>query len=204
MAYSNNWNSTNQVPERAIAEGRSAATARKIRPTTARPGASPYRPGPREQTTPAPGRRTPTCVKSMLDLFNNFTYYLNNPILGDQFHQHDDRLHDRRQRVENIDGQFAGTPTETTFGIQTRYDAIKVGTDRHLSTRLPFKRPQRQGGGREHRHLCREHRQMDRLAEDHAGMARRLSMPPPSIRSSTHTIPAMSKRSNRQPEIHGW
>ncbi len=31
-------------------------------------------------------------VKSQLDLFNNFTCFLSDPVLGDQFHQHDDRL----------------------------------------------------------------------------------------------------------------
>ncbi|MGC8074014.1 hypothetical protein ACP3W1_25985, partial [Salmonella enterica] len=31
-------------------------------------------------------------IKSELDLFNNFTYFLADPINGDQFHQHDDRV----------------------------------------------------------------------------------------------------------------
>ena len=31
-------------------------------------------------------------IQSSLDLFSNFTYFLTNPNLGDQFHQHDDRI----------------------------------------------------------------------------------------------------------------
>jgi len=35
--------------------------------------------------------------ESELDLFNDFTYFLNDPVLGDQFHQHDDRSRSRRE-----------------------------------------------------------------------------------------------------------
>ena len=66
-------------------------------------------------------------VKSELDLFNNFTYFLSNPILGDQFHQHDDRVVSGANASRTINGSFAGQPMETTFGVQTRYDAINLG-----------------------------------------------------------------------------
>jgi hypothetical protein len=31
-------------------------------------------------------------IKSSLNLWNNFTYFLSDPVNGDQFHQHDDRI----------------------------------------------------------------------------------------------------------------
>ena len=66
-------------------------------------------------------------VKSELDLFNNFTYFLSNPVLGDQFHQHDDRVMTGANASRTINGSLVGRPMETTFGIQTRYDAINLG-----------------------------------------------------------------------------
>ena len=66
-------------------------------------------------------------VKSELDLFNNFTYFLANPTLGDQFHQHDDRFLTGANAAQTVKGAVAGLPVETTFGIQTRYDDIHLG-----------------------------------------------------------------------------
>jgi hypothetical protein len=66
-------------------------------------------------------------VKSELDLFNDFTYFLTNPLQGDQFHQHDDRVVTGANASRTINGSFAGRLMETTFGIQTRYDAINLG-----------------------------------------------------------------------------
>ena len=65
-------------------------------------------------------------VKSGLDLFSNFTYFLGNPVLGDQFHQHDDRILAGANASRTLVGSFAGLPMETTFGIQTRYDDIRL------------------------------------------------------------------------------
>ena len=66
-------------------------------------------------------------VKSDLDLFNDFTYFLTNPIQGDQFHQHDDRVMSGGNASRTLNGSFAGRPMETTFGLQTRYDDIDLG-----------------------------------------------------------------------------
>jgi outer membrane receptor protein involved in Fe transport len=66
-------------------------------------------------------------VKSDLDLFNNFTYFLTNPVQGDQFHQHDSRVMTGANASRTFNGSFAGRLMETTFGVQTRYDDIDVG-----------------------------------------------------------------------------
>jgi len=66
-------------------------------------------------------------VKSSLDLFNNFTYFLSNPAAGDQFHQHDDRILSGANLSRTIKGTFGNLLTETTFGIQSRYDDISLG-----------------------------------------------------------------------------
>jgi hypothetical protein len=127
MAYSNKWNSTDQVPQRAINSGQIGLF-----------GAEDPSDGGNTSRLALSGRMAATddigswkanayVVKSELDLFNNFTYFLSNPVLGDQFHQHDDRVVTGANVSRTINGSFAGRPMETTFGIQTRYDTINLG-----------------------------------------------------------------------------
>ena len=67
-------------------------------------------------------------VKSDLALFNNFTYFLNNPIDGDQFKQSDDRLMAGGSASRTYFGTGpAGLKSETTIGVQTRFDSIHAG-----------------------------------------------------------------------------
>ena len=127
MAYSNQWNSTDQVPERAITTGqisrfgeedpsdggntsRFALSARLARSDDA-----------------GSWKVNAYVVQSSLDLFNNFTYLLTNPTEGDQFHQHDDRIVAGAKVARTLKGSLDGLPIETALGIQTRYDAINLG-----------------------------------------------------------------------------
>jgi len=66
-------------------------------------------------------------VKYELDLFNNYTWFTNGPVNGDQFHQHDDRVYGGVGASRTIEGSLFNLPTETVLGIQSRYDAIKLG-----------------------------------------------------------------------------
>ena len=45
-------------------------------------------------------------------------------MLGDQFHQHDDRVMAGANASRTLNGSLNGLPMQTTFGAQTRYDAI--------------------------------------------------------------------------------
>lgn len=124
FAYSNKWNSTDQIPQRAIpliglygsedpSDGgntnRFALSAR----AAGTDGAGSW-------------KANAYAVKSELDLFNNFTYFLDNPLLGDQFHQHDDRVMAGAAASRTLNSVLAGLPMQTTFGVQTRYDAIDL------------------------------------------------------------------------------
>ncbi|MBR1131866.1 TonB-dependent receptor [Bradyrhizobium iriomotense] len=126
MAYVNRWNSTDQVPQRALAAGllgrfgsedptdggntnRFALSARVAQSDDA-----------------GSWKANAYVVKSQLDLFNNFTYFLSDPVLGDQFHQHDDRVMAGANVARTLSGSFAGLPMQTTFGLQSRYDAIDL------------------------------------------------------------------------------
>ena len=126
MAYSNRWNSTDQVPLRAITSGQIGLY-----------GEEDPSDGGNTDRFALSGRIAGTddagswkanayVVKSSLDLYNNFTYFLTNPTLGDQFHQHDDRVMTGVNASRTLDGLFGGLPMQTTFGVQTRYDDIDL------------------------------------------------------------------------------
>ncbi len=126
MAYSNRWNSTDQVPERAIASGQIGLFGGED-PTDGGI-ASRFSLSARVAQTDADGswKANFYIIHSTLDLFNNFTYFLTNPINGDQFHQHDDRYLTGGNASRTINGSFVGRPAETTYGIQIRDDAINL------------------------------------------------------------------------------
>jgi outer membrane receptor protein involved in Fe transport len=126
MAYSNRWNSTDQVPQRAIASGELPHFGAED-PTdggnTDRLALSARVAGTDDIGS---WKANAFAVKSGLDLFNNFTYFLRDPVLGDQFHQHDDRIMAGANASRTLNGSFADRPMEATFGIQTRYDDIDL------------------------------------------------------------------------------
>ncbi len=126
MAYANKWNSTDQVPQRAVTSG-----------LLDRFGSEDPSDGGNTNRFALSGRVAQSddlgswkanayVVKSQLDLFNNFTYFLSDPVRGDQFHQRDDRLMAGANISRTLNGSFAGLPMQTTFGLQSRYDAIDL------------------------------------------------------------------------------
>lgn len=126
MAYSNRWNSTDQIPLRAITSGEIGLY-----------GAFDPTDGGNSDRFSLSGRWAETddngaskisfyVIKSSLNLWNNFTYFLSDPVNGDQFHQHDDRLLGGINASHTFKGRFAGLPVETEIGIQSRYDNIRL------------------------------------------------------------------------------
>jgi hypothetical protein len=62
-----------------------------------------------------------------LDLFSDFTYYLVDPIRGDQFEQQDRRWVAGLDARHTIFSQWFGRKMENTFGLQVRNDWINNG-----------------------------------------------------------------------------
>ena len=126
MAYSNKWNSTDQVPQRAITSGRIGLFGAED-PTDGG-NTNRFAVSARVAQSDEAGswKANAYAVKSQLDLFNDFTYFLSNPVLGDQFHQHDDRIMVGANASRTLNGSFGSLPMETTFGAQTRYDDINL------------------------------------------------------------------------------
>jgi TonB dependent receptor/TonB-dependent Receptor Plug Domain len=132
MAYSAKWNSTDQIPARALTatNGNSVLSSRfdTIDPTdggTARRNSLSFswqRTG-EESITKVAGY----VIQNKLDLFSNFTYFADDPVNGDQFAQPDKRI----SSALNLSHQWAlatfGKRSEATVGIQFQNDNIFNG-----------------------------------------------------------------------------
>src|SRR5271166_4011045 len=62
-----------------------------------------------------------------LDLFSDFTYYLDDPITGDQFEQQDRRWVAGFDAAHTIFSQWFGRKVEDSFGLQVRNDWVHNG-----------------------------------------------------------------------------
>jgi TonB dependent receptor/TonB-dependent Receptor Plug Domain len=127
MGYSNGWNSTDQVAQRAIDQGlidrfgsldpTDGGTASRFSLSSNWAQSSEY----------GQSKVSAYVIRSDLQLFNDFTYLLDNPVNGDQFSQLDRRTLGGFDAQHAFDWRFAGIETQTRVGVQGRYDDIHVG-----------------------------------------------------------------------------
>jgi len=124
MAYRGLWNSTDQIPSRAVSSGL-VGRFRAIDPTD---GGDTYRYSGSLEWQRTRGH-TATKVTAFgaaydLNLFSNFTYFLDDPVHGDQFQQADRRFiagaRINHRRLE----KWGGHSVQNTFGIEIRNDDI--------------------------------------------------------------------------------
>jgi hypothetical protein len=124
MAYHNIWNSSDQIPERAVADG-----------LTSRFGAlDPSDGGATERYSLSGSWRhigassieTATLfgIASNLTLFSDFTYFLNNPVQGDQFEQSEHRVVVGGNFTHVQQVHALGVDHTVSVGVQTRTDVI--------------------------------------------------------------------------------
>ncbi|MEO6407839.1 MAG: TonB-dependent receptor [Burkholderiaceae bacterium] len=125
MGYSGRWNSTDQIPRRAVDEGlvdRFGAID-----STDGGKSSRYSLSFDYTTTLAGGQLQASAygIRYYLTLFSNFTYFLDDPDNGDQFNQVDDR------KIVGTNGSWSradtlfGLPMTNTFGWDIRQDRLK-------------------------------------------------------------------------------
>lgn len=127
MAYSNGWNSTDQVAQRAIDQGiigrfgsldpTDGGVSSRFSLSSNWAHSSEY-----GQT-----KANAYVIRSSMNLYNNFTYYLDDPVNGDQFSQLDKRTVYGLNASHAFDVRVAGIETQTRVGLQTRGDDINVG-----------------------------------------------------------------------------
>jgi opacity protein-like surface antigen len=127
MAYSHNWNATDQVALRAITTGQIGLYG-EIDPSDGGASSRFSLSGRMAQSTgDGSWKANAYIMKYNMDLFSDFSWDTNDPVNQDQFHQHDDRLYGGGGISRTINGTLFTLPTETTVGAQTRYDDIDIG-----------------------------------------------------------------------------
>jgi hypothetical protein len=124
MGYRGRWNSSDQVPERALTDGLISRYG-SIDPTD---GAQTYRYSLSADLQRSAGntvdRATAYVMAYGLDIFSNFTYFLDDPEHGDQFEQQDARVVVGGRVTRKRLTRWANRNVQNTVGIQVRHDAI--------------------------------------------------------------------------------
>jgi hypothetical protein len=124
MAYRARWNATDQIPARAVDDGRIG----RFGLIDASDGgeSSRYSASFEWQRTSANHSTSVAAygIKYALDLFSNFTYFLDDPVNGDQFQQTDRRVVAGARVTHRRLGRWAGRPVENVVGAQLRSDDI--------------------------------------------------------------------------------
>ena len=127
MAYRGTWNSTDQIPQRAVDSGQIG----RFGAIDATDGGRAHR-----YALSAGWKRTQGTdvteasayvVHSNLNLFSNFTYFLNDPVNGDQFEQKDRRVLSGFNLQHAWTTALGGLQWENRIGTQVRNDNIGVG-----------------------------------------------------------------------------
>ena len=124
MAYSGKWNATDQIPRRAINEG----LIDRFGAIDASDGGMSHRYSlSADYTATLAGgqlQSTAYAIRYYLSLFSNFTYFLDDPVNGDQFNQLDDRkIYGWNGSWSRSDTLF-GSPTTNTLGWDFRQDRL--------------------------------------------------------------------------------
>jgi len=142
MGYRAGWSSTDQIPQRAIDRGLIGRFG-ALDPTD---GGDTYRYSGSLEWERSRGnastRMTVYGIGYDLDLFSNFTYFLDDPIDGDQFEQADHRFIAGAKLSHRRLARWGGHSVQNTFGVQLRNDDItNVGLyHTHARVRLDTRR----------------------------------------------------------------
>ncbi|MDD5240238.1 MAG: TonB-dependent receptor [Sulfuricella sp.] len=127
MAYQADWNSADQVPQRALDSGLISRYG-AIDPTD---GGKTYRYSLsgnwRETGNGTTTQASAYLIDYRLNLFSNFTYFLDDPLHGDQFEQADRRVVSGGALSHSWAGKWGNHEIEHSAGVQARNDNISVG-----------------------------------------------------------------------------
>lgn len=124
MAYSGEWTSTDQIPRRLVNNG-TIGRLGYVDPTLG--GESSRYSGSFKWIHE--GDKSTTEIDAYagyydLDLYSNFTYFLDDPVNGDQFNQVDQRVFAGFGVKDNRENTLFGHDGDFTAGFDTRHDAI--------------------------------------------------------------------------------
>lgn len=124
MIYRAGWNSTDQIPQRAVNDG-SLSRFGAIDPSDGGQSSRYSLSGEWRQSVGDITRAANFYViRSRLNLFSNFTYFLDNPVNGDQFEQAEQRLVLGAAASQTWYSKFNSKPMWNVLGVQLRRDRM--------------------------------------------------------------------------------
>jgi hypothetical protein len=122
MAYRGKWNATDQIPERAVDNG----TLNRFDAIDPTDGGNARRVSLsgvwRRSGTDAASKVSAYLIRNQLDLYSNFTYFLDDPVNGDQFSQPDRRVTTGINATHTWHKHPGGIPSDWTVGAQLQND----------------------------------------------------------------------------------
>ena len=128
MAYKARWNATDQIPQRGIDSGLLSSRFDAIDPSD---GGSARRyslsTGWQKTTESSASKFNAYVIRQQLDLYSNFTYFLDDPVNGDQFNQPDRRITTGVNASHTWQMPLMGRQSENTVGLQFQNDNIHNG-----------------------------------------------------------------------------
>lgn len=136
MGYRAQWNSTDQVPARAIQSG----LVGRFGALDATDGGDTHRYSGSVEWQKSRGngstRLTAYGIGYDMNLFSNFTFFLDDPVDGDQFHQGDRRFISGAKMSHKRIGRLAGRETQNAIGVHLRNDHIASVRLDHTAKRV--------------------------------------------------------------------
>ena len=127
MAYSAKWNATDQIPKRAVDSGQLGRFAAIDNTDGGESSRYSLSGAWRRSDDNGSTRVNAYLVRQQLDIYSNFTYFLDDPVNGDQFNQPDKRFTTGIKASHTWQTQLAGKSSETTVGVQLESDNIYNG-----------------------------------------------------------------------------
>ncbi len=122
MGYWADWNSSDQVPERAIDSGLISRFGFLDPSDGGKTGRQSIAAEYQRSAGPSSLRATGFVLHNSLNLFSNFTYFLDDPEHGDQFEQAERRTAAGGRVTYRRLGHFFERHTESSIGVQLRHD----------------------------------------------------------------------------------
>lgn len=120
MAYDNQWNSADQIPQRAVEQG----LIDELGSLDTTLGGESDRYSLSVNWLVGEWSLSAYVIESNLDLYSNFTYFLNDPVQGDQFKQVDQRRIWGGEINRHAYSNLFGKEWAHEFGAQLRHDDI--------------------------------------------------------------------------------
>lgn len=127
MAYKADWNSTDQIPLRAVQDGQIGRNDAIDNTDGGKAHRYSLSGAWRRTTDDSASKVNAYIIANQLDLWSNFTYFMDDPVHGDQFAQPDKRVTSGINASHSWHQHTDTGNTETTVGVQLQNDNIFNG-----------------------------------------------------------------------------